>query len=66
MSETSAELSAIQHLDRLRAVLRAIADLARVCPRPTGEPELCRCLLDIEGMARAAVSETPTHAKVES
>ena len=41
----------------LLATLRALADLARSTPRPSGQHALCRTLLDIEGIARAAIAK---------
>ncbi|MGP1677894.1 MAG: hypothetical protein ACTS6J_12140 [Burkholderiales bacterium] len=46
-----------QQRDELVAALSALADLARNQPRPSGEHALCRTLLDIEGIARAAIDK---------
>jgi len=36
--------------------LSALAELARTTTRPSEQPALCRALLDIEGIARAALA----------
>jgi len=42
-------------IKELESTLMALASLARSTTRPSGQPELCRVLLDIEGIARAVV-----------
>lgn len=47
----------VRRVAELEAALRAMADLAHTTTRPSGEPALCRALLDIEGIARAAIAK---------
>lgn len=44
-------------MSQLAKVLSSIAESAATFPRPSGQPELCRLLLDIEGMAKAALQQ---------
>ena len=47
----------------LLATLRALADIARTTTRPSNAPDVCRALLDIEGIARAAVAEAEQQSR---
>jgi hypothetical protein len=40
---------------KLETALRALADLAHTATRPNNAHDTCRALIDIEGIARAAV-----------
>lgn len=53
----SVEREAEMDAANVERILRAIAELARTQPRPSGEHQLCRTLLDIERLARATADD---------
>jgi hypothetical protein len=56
----------IKRITELARAVQSVARLAETCPRPSGEPELCRTLLDISGIASEASRELQRLANSEN